>query len=486
MKRILNLVRFSKSKLIFGVLSLIVFMAIIVLFFFKNKGISHRRTSLSRYEEVLLRDTLIAVTDHSSISYFTYRGRLMGYHYDMLSVFANTLGVELKVVVSNDIDECFKMLERGEVDLFATNLTVTKERSKRVALSRPYGSTRQVLVQRKPEGWEQMRQSEIQKGLLRNQTDLIMKEVYVQEGTVYHRRLHNLSEEIGDTIIVKTIKDFSVEQLITLVSRGEIDFTVADENVAMINQTYYYNLDVKTPISFSQNLSWAMALGSDSLKSVVDSWFDSFLPSSLHAVLYNKYFKSHKAATRINSDYISVNSGKLSNYDNYLRVASEIPNWDWRLVASLVYQESRFKPNRVSWAGAFGLMQLMPETAKSFGVSRRSSPAKQIRAGCRFLKYLDDYFKEMVPDSAERIKFVLASYNVGHGHLLDARRLAEKYGKNPTIWESNVDSFLLRKSQPEYYLDPVVRNGYCRGDEPFFYVREIMARYEHYKNLVDN
>ena len=486
MKEIRNLFRVSKSTMLLFAFLFVGSVVVSLLLVFKNNKASKAHSALSRYEEILARDTLIAVTDHSSISYFSYRGRLMGYQYDMLSIFANRLGVELKVVVSNDIEDCLKMLERGEVDLFATNLTVTKERSKRVALSRPYGTTRQVLVQRKPEGWEQMPQSEIIKGVLRNQTDLIMREIYVQEGTVYQQRLENLSEEIGDTIIVKTINDFSVEQLITLVSRGEIEFTVADENVAMINQTYYYNLDIETPISFSQNLSWAMALGSDTLKSAVDHWFDSFLPSSLHAVLYNKYFKSNKAITRINSDYISVNSGKLSNYDNYLRTASKIPNWDWRLVASLVYQESRFSPDRVSWAGAFGLMQLMPETAKTFGVSRRSTPALQIRAGCRFLKYLDDYFKEMVPDSAERIKFVLASYNVGHGHLLDARRLAEKYGKNPSIWESNVDSFLLQKSQPEYYLDPVVRNGYCRGDEPFFYVREIMERFEHYRNLVGN
>ncbi|MDD2563738.1 MAG: transporter substrate-binding domain-containing protein [Salinivirgaceae bacterium] len=486
MKEILKSIRFSKSTLLYGGLLFLGLVIIVLIVVFSNKKASKVHTALSRYEEILARDTLIAVTDHSSISYFSYRGQLMGYHYDMLSIFANQLGVELKVVVSNDIEECFMMLNRGEVDIFASNLTVTRDRAKRVALSRPYGSTRQVLVQRKPEGWERMSQSEIVAGVLRNQTDLVMREVYVQEGTVYQRRLQSLSEEIGDSIIVKTINDFSVEQLITLVSRGEIDFTIADENVAMINQTYHYNLDIITPISFSQNLSWAMALGSDTLKAAVDRWFNSFLSSSLHAVLYNKYFKSNKAITRINSNYISVNSGKLSNYDTYLRASSKIPNWDWRLVASLVYQESRFSPNRVSWAGAFGLMQLMPETAKAFGVSPSSAPALQIRAGCRFLKYLDDYFKEMVPDSAERIKFVLASYNVGHGHLLDARRLAEKYGKNPSIWESNVDSFLLKKSQSEFYLDPVVRNGYCRGDEPFFYVREIMARYDHYKNLVDN
>jgi membrane-bound lytic murein transglycosylase F len=440
----------------------------------------------SSLQQILERDTLVALTDHNSINYFSYRGRLMGYQYDMLALFANRLGVELKVIVNNDIEECFKKLESGEVDVLALNLTVTKERAKRIAFTRPYGTTRQVLVQRKPDGWEKMRPTEIEKMVIRNQTALAKKEIYIQEGTSFEKRLHSLSDEIGDTIYIKSMHGFTSEQLISLVSQGEIDYMVTDEDVAMLNQTYYYNIDVSTPISFTQNLSWAVAMGADSLLNELNNWFGSFINTSLHNVLYNKYFRSHKASSRVKSDFMSANMGRLSRFDEHIKEYSTIPNWDWRLMASLVYQESRFDPQAESWAGAFGLMQLMPETAKAFGVYQGSSPNHQIRAGARLIKYLDDYFREMVPDSAERLKFVLASYNVGHGHLLDARRLAEKYGKDPQRWDGHVDSFLLRKSIPEYFRDPVVRNGYCRGEEPFFYVREIMDRFDHYKNLVGN
>ena len=158
-------------------------------------------------------------------------------------------------------------------------------------------------------------------------------------------------------------------------------------------------------------------------------------------------------------------------------------NWDWRLLASLVYQESQFLPYKKSWAGAVGLMQLMPKTAREFGAHDLLDPQENINAGTNYLRWLQNYWRD-IPNSGERVKFVLASYNVGTGHVQDARRLAEKYGKDPNIWEDNVAFFLLKKSQKEYYDDEVVNFGYCRGEEPIRYVDEILKRYEHYKNLL--
>ena len=154
-------------------------------------------------------------------------------------------------------------------------------------------------------------------------------------------------------------------------------------------------------------------------------------------------------------------------------------------MASLIYQESRFKPKAKSWAGAYGLMQLMPTTARRFGVSKKSPPEKHIKAGVDFIKWLDKRFeKRGMTDEEEKIKFILASYNVGLGHILDARRLAIKDGKDPDIWENNVDEYILKKSNPKYYKDPVVKYGYCRGSETYNYVYQILDRYEHYKNII--
>jgi membrane-bound lytic murein transglycosylase F len=176
----------------------------------------------------------------------------------------------------------------------------------------------------------------------------------------------------------------------------------------------------------------------------------------------------------------------ISKYDDAVKRESDRIGWDWRLVSSMIYQESRFNPKAVSWAGAFGLMQLMPATAGRFGVSRNSSPESHIRAGVSFLKWLDKRFEDDIRNPEERIKFILAAYNVGKGHVDDARRLAEKYGNDPNVWEESVEKWLLNKSQPKYYRDPVVKYGYARGIETSNYVKQVIDRFDHYKNIVDD
>lgn len=440
---------------------------------------------LNTLERVQKRGSLIAVMDFNSTNYFIYRGEPMGYQYELLKILAQELGVKLEVKVENDVDKNFEMLKNSECDIIGINLTITKERSKIIDFTYPHSQTHQVLVQRKPDNWFELGKSDIEATLLRNQLDLAGKLVYVQKGTSWAERIKNLSDEIGDSIIVIEKADLEVEELIELVANGEIDYTVADENVALVNQVYYPNLDVKTEVSFPQNMAWGLRKGDDELKSTIDEWLKGFKKTRKYANIYNKYFKNPRSHKIVESDFYAKNSGKVSKYDDHIKKYSESIGWDWRLLASLIYQESRFKPNVKSWAGAYGLMQLMPTTAERFGVSKRSAPEKQIKAGVDFIKWLDERFeKRGITDDEEKIKFILASYNVGLGHILDARRLAEKDGKNPDVWEDNVDEYILKKSNPKYYKDPVVKYGYCRGSETYNYVYQILDRYEHYKNII--
>ena len=441
--------------------------------------------NLSSIEKIKKRGKLIAVMDFNSTNYFIYRGEPMGYQYELLQLLAEQLGVKLEVKVENDIDENFRMLMEGECDIIGINLTVTKERSKIVNFTYPHSQTHQVLVQRKIENWKNFSEKEIDANLLRNQLDLAGKVVYVQKGSSYAERMKNLSDEIGDSIKLIEKADKEVEELIELVASGEIDYTVADENVALVNQIYYPNLDVKTAVSFPQNLAWGLRKGDDLLKTEIDNWLKEFKGSLEYALIYNKYFKNPRSVKIVESDYYSKTTGKVSGYDDFIKKYSKDIDWDWRLLASLIYQESRFKPNVKSWAGAYGLMQLMPTTARRFGVNRNSPPEKQIKAGVEFIKWLDKRFENRgITDEDEKTKFILASYNVGLGHILDARRLAEKEGKDPDKWENNVDEYILKKSNPIYYKDPVVKYGYCRGSETYNYVTEILDRYEHYKNII--
>jgi membrane-bound lytic murein transglycosylase F len=462
------------------------FMFLILLFSFscKNPGsIHHKRTDHGDLSQIMERGTLVVITDFNATDYFVYRGQPMGYQYELLQELADHLQIKLEVVVSNDLKESFNCLLDGKCDLIALNLTITKERKKFLEFTEPHSQTRQVLVQRKPEGWQKETVQQLERQLIRNQLELAGKTVYVQQNSAYASRLRNLSDEIGDSIhIIETPED--AEQLISLVAGGDLDYTVSDENVALVNQTYFKNIDISTAVSFPQNLAWAVNKEAVELKKEINEWLVGFKETARYRVIYNKYFQNQRTATMVQSDYFTISSGKISAWDDVIRKYSQEIGWDWRLVASLIYQESRFDPHARSWAGAYGLMQLMPATAARFGLKGISSPGEQIRAGTEFLKWLDDRFRDQIPDDQERIKFILASYNIGPGHILDAINLADKFGKDAKLWDGNVDEYLLKKSSPLFYRDPVVKYGYCRGSETVDYVTQVLERYEHYRNII--
>ncbi len=435
---------------------------------------------------IIEQGVLKATTDYNSTNYFVYRGQPMGFHLELLKKFAQHIGVELEIFVTNDLNENVEcLMSDGDCNIIAMDLTVTRDRRDLLSFTEPHSQTRQVLVQRRPENWYHMRSSEIEDHLIRNQLDLAGKTIHVHKNSAHMVRLNNLMEEIGDTIyLVET--DYEPEMLIEKVANGEIEYTVSDEHVAQVNQTYYANIDTQTPLSFAQNLSWAVRHDTPLLKAAIDEWMSEFKQTRQYSNLYNRYFQNPRSSIMAKSPYHSLGGGRISLYDDYFKQFSEIVGWDWRLIASLAFQESRFNSEAVSWAGAFGIMQLMPNTASMYNVSESSSPIDNIVAGVKYLSWIDSRLRNIITDDAERVKFVLASYNVGLGHVLDARRLAEKYGKDPNMWKDNVDYYVLNKSKPKYYLDPVVRHGYARGAEPYHYVHEILERYEHYLNAVES
>jgi membrane-bound lytic murein transglycosylase F len=434
-----------------------------------------------------LRDNkLVALTGYNAYSYFIYKGQPMGFEYELVKKLAEHLNVSLEVKVSSSIEEMFKMLNSGEGDLIAFNLTITKERLKIVDFTKPINTIKQVLVQRKPDNWEKMKLHEIEKRLLRDPAELIGKTVFVRSSSAYVQRLINLSDEIGGDInVVEAEPELTIEDLIARVDSGSIDYTISDDNIAHLNTVYYRNIDVETDISLSQRIAWAVEKKSDDFEADVNKWLDSMKATVDFAVIYKKYFTNRYAfKKRVTSEYFSNTGGGISKYDDLIKKYSELVGWDWRLGSSLVYQESQFNPNTKSWAGAVGLMQLMPNTAKQVGLTNLKNPEQNIKGGFKYLTYLDNIWKEIITDSTERIKFVLASYNVGPGHITDARNLTEKYEGDPNIWFGNVEIYLKLKSKPKYYNDEVVKRGYARGKETVKYVKEILERYGQYKQLI--
>lgn len=437
-------------------------------------------------EDIKERGYITAITGYNSTSYFIYKGQPMGYEYELLQELADHLGVELKIKLARNMDEVFNMLNKGEGDIIAYGMTITNSRKKYVAFTEYHNTIQQVLVQRKPENWQRMHPTNVRKKLVDNVIKLLDKDVFVRKKSSYYHRLKNLEDELGGDINIQTVKgNKSTEELIAEVSRGEIPRTVADENIARINNTFLNNLDIETPVSFPQRIAWATRKNSPELLEEANKWILSVRKSALYNIIYKKYFVNEKSYVgRVQSEFFSQSSDQISPYDSLVKFYAKQIDWDWRLISSQMYQESHFNPKEKSWAGAVGLMQLMPRTGKEFGATDPTDPEQSIKAGVNFIAWLEKQLSD-IEDDAERQKFVLASYNVGLGHMRDAQRLTEKYGKDPHVWEDNVAYYLKNKSQKKYYNDEVVKYGYCRGEEPFYYVKNIQARYEQYKSFIE-
>lgn len=465
----------------------------LMLFIFQACTITHdedKKLTNTLFEDHSLdkireRRTLIASTDNNSIDYFIYQNEPKGYQYELLLEYARQLGVELEIVVNNNLDEAFADLESGKVDVIAMGLAVTGERIDKFDFTLSMNQTRQMLVQRKPDNWRKMEtEDEMDKHLLRNPLNLGGKMVIVPTKSSYASRLRNLQQEIGDSIYIIEFP-YDSEKLIEMVALGEIEYTVCDEHIARVNKKYYPDIDIETPVSFTQNLSWAVKKHSDSLRNNINEWLTGFTGTPVAQSIYNKYFVNPRSV-QVANKLQKVKKGRISPWDDYLKEKSSMIDWDWRLLAALIYQESKFQPDASSWIGALGLMQLMPNTAELYGVDSTSSPEENILAGIKHLKSLDDRLRDIIKDPDERLKFVLAAYNSGIAHVFDARRLAKKYKRNPNVWSDHVDYFLLNKSDPQYYNDSVVFFGYCRGEVPYRFVNEILDRYDHYCETITN
>lgn len=419
-------------------------------------------------------DELVVLTLYSSTSYFIYRGQAMGFQYELSEQFAKSLGVKLRIEVARNVPEMIQKLLNGEGDFIAYNLPITKEWKDSLIYCGEEVITHQVIVQRnngktKP---------------LKDVTELIGKDVYVKPGK-YYDRLVNLDKELGGGIHIHEVTNDSitVEDLITQVAQGKIAYTVADNDLAKLNATYYPNLNTGLSISFDQRAAWAVRKDCPQLAKAANEWHEKNMTSPAYTASMKRYFEISKAMPH--SPILSLREGKISHYDDLFKKYAKEIDWDWRMLASLAYTESNFDTTAVSWAGAKGLMQLMPATARAMGMppGMEQNPEESIKAAVKYIAATNRSLS-MIPDKNERLKFILAAYNAGLGHVNDAMALAEKYGKNKFVWDNNVDDYILLKSNEEYFTDPVCKNGYFRGIETYNFVRDITARYETYKKKI--
>ena len=437
-------------------------------------------------EGIKKRGKLRALTTYSGTTYFLYKGRTMGFEYELLQRLCEALEVDLEMVIARDENELMDMLIRGEGDIIAYGYTILNERKGKIAFTEPLYLSNQVLVQRKPSNWRRMKLHQIKKQMITDPIQLIGDTVSVKKNSSYASRLRNLNTELGGTIHIDTIDGrLTTEEIIKKVADGDLKYTVVDQNIGYINASYYPNLDVSTKISFSQQIAWGTRKNSPKLLVEVNKWIEDFTKTVDYHVIYNKYYKNKRRyKARVASEFYSISDNKISPYDDMIKKYADKIGWDWRLVASVTYQESQFEPESKSWAGARGLMQIMPATARELNISDPSDPYESIRGGTAYLQQVWGKH-ENVTDSIQRIKFTLASYNCGYAHLKDAQRIAKRKDWDPIVWDDNVELAILDLASPEYYNSEGIRYGYVRGTEPYNYVRQIFERYEHYKVFIE-
>ncbi|MEZ3532468.1 MAG: transglycosylase SLT domain-containing protein [Muribaculaceae bacterium] len=443
-------------------------------------GSNHAKQDNEDKHVSIVPDTLHAATLYGPTSYFNYRGQQMGFDYENLKRFADDEGMVLDLKVASSLQSLLRMVSEGEADLAAYPVPSIEEYNKIVKHCGHKEVTWQVLVQ--PAG----------KNRISDVTELVGKTVYVEQDSKYHYRLNNLNKELGGGIDIVPISRDSLitEDLIEMVDHGEIPLTVVDSDIAELNKSYYPRLDIDMKISLDQYASWAVRNDCDSLAARLDRWEKRRDNSETLRAIYKKYFEISKNSAPYEDPALAFGlkirkGGSISPYDNLFKRHSSVAGYDWRLLAAIGFNESRFDNNVESWAGARGIMQLMPSTAKAVGIKPESisNPDANILGAARLLKKLDAALAPKVPDPEERMRFVIASYNCGLGHIFDAIELASKHGLNPEVWLGNVSEAALMKSRPLYYNDPVVKNGYFRGRETTEFVERVMSVFEYFKSV---
>jgi membrane-bound lytic murein transglycosylase F len=279
--------------------------------------------------------------------------------------------------------------------------------------------------------------------------------------------------------------EISTDDLIRLVDEGAIPATITDENLATMEIGDYPSVDMSIPISGIQDIGWAVRKTSPKLLKALNEWLSAKDVKTRLQKTYAKYFTDEPLERPGGFVLPKVQPGDISPYDSLFRKFAPRLKWDWQMLASIAYHESHFNPNAQSWSGAYGLMQLMPQTARRFGCTGTPTPECSVEAAVKYLQYLMRMWEPRVPDPQERTKFVLASYNIGQGHVIDAQNLARELGMRDTIWDGEVAEALLLKQQEKYYTMACVKHGYCHAKEPFIFVQKIIGTYELYKTVTN-
>ena len=412
-------------------------------------------------ERVLHRGKLIVLTRNAATTYYEGPQGPMGLEYDLARGFAQHLGVKLQMEVANNVGEVLSRLAEGDGDLAAAGLTVTAPRQVWARFTPPYQLITQQLVYRS--GSKKPKDPSELDGTLEIVAD-----------SSHEERLHQLHTEYLN-LSWNANKEASSEELLTLVWERLIDYTVADSNEVMMNQRYLPELRVAFDLTEPEPLAWAFPKFKDeTLYQAASDYFNTLRESGELDQLVERYYGHlgdfDYVGTRIFQQHIQQ---RLPEYQPMFEYAAKEFGLDWVLLAAAAYQESHWEPDAVSPTGVRGIMMLTETTAGEIGVGQRTDPVQSIRGGALYLSKLMAKIPERIQEP-DRSWLALAAYNVGFGHLEDARKITQKRGGNPDSWKDIKENLPLLRQRKWYSK---TKYGYARGNEAVHYVENIRSYY---------
>jgi membrane-bound lytic murein transglycosylase F len=421
-------------------------------------------------ERVLRRGELVVATRNSATShYIGPDGKSAGFEYELARRFADYLGVSLRIHEIASFDEVLPAVHRGNADLAAAGLAITPERARKVDFGPVYQETRLQVVYRAGSS----RPREV--------ADLVGKNIAVIAGSSYAETLAEYQSEFP-ALSWREVPEVGIEGLFEQVAEGEIDCTIADSNIVSIHRRYFPEVRPAFTLGEPQQLAWAFHPSDRELRDATREFMEEFRDSGRLAALRER----HYAHVR-DFDFVGVHTflkhvdQRLPSVRSLFKKAEEKWGVDWRLLAAVGYQESHWNPNAVSPTGVRGLMMLTLQTAEQLDIDNRLDPRSSVFGGARYLKRIKSRLPERITDP-DRTWMALAAYNIGMGHLEDARIITEIRGGNPDRW-LDVKENLPLLSDREWHSR--VQYGYARGREPVQYVSNIRSYYDILVWLVD-
>lgn len=418
----------------------------------------------SGMELVRERGELVVVTRHAPTTYYRNQHGATGFEYELAEEFARDLGVELRVITRESIGGVLEAVRSGEADLAAAGLTVTEARRERVTFSTPYQHIREKLVYRMGEPRPE------------SPGDLQGKDVAVLAESSHAERLRPLENEHGFDLT--EVRGASAEKLMTLVDQDKFDYTVVDSNAFKMNRALFPELAGAFELGEPRPLAWAFGSGAEdnSLYRAAQRFITRRKAQGYIAQLRDRFYghadQFNLYAARSFIDHLY---DRLPRYADVFREAAQKHDLDWRLIAAMGYQESLWQKNAVSPTGVRGVMMLTQNTARRMGISDRTDPEQSIRAGAAYLRQLLDRLPERIREP-DRTWMAVAAYNVGLGHVEDARKITEYQGDDPNRWADVRERLPLLK-KPDYYR--YTRHGYARsGAQSVLYVKHVQRYYD--------